>query len=358
MKRHYTGRTRYGCVLCAVAALVFIGSGAWAAEGTGQAANPIVNADFENGNTGWKLHNGKVTEEGPHGGKACLRLDRTEKGGAIALQFITLEPDTWYVCEFHYKITGAPGYTHLRFMGDLVDGKRVIPSHSYLFDRYEKDHWTRGVNHIDSGKGGRCELEIRMFIHAIETEENLPQTATLWLDDLVLRPMTSDDMKGELIENGDFENGRPGCPPPAWSRSDARKPGLPEVALTDEGAHAGKQALKVKMGPPQDTKEGFYLIRSSGLRRLPLGRPYTLSFWARASRNADNRIIFCGPAMYGPTMHLTPEWQKFTYEVITTPEQQAAAKWGSTYRFYVMGSLSLGNVTFWYDDISLRRAGQ
>ena len=359
MRRHGTERMRYGWLLCAISALLLVGVVAWAAEDTGQAANPITNGDFENGNAGWKLGNGKVTEENPHNGKACLRLDRTEKGGAIALQFITLEPDTWYVCEFYYKIVGTPGLSRLRLMGeDVAEGKRRMPAHVYFFDRYEQDQWARGINHIYSNKAGRCELEILVFINPIEAEKNLQQNATLWLDDLVLRPMTSADMKGELIENGDFEDGRPGCPPPGWSRVEARKPGFPAVAVTDKEAHAGKQALEIKMGPPQDVKEGAYFIRTSGQRRLPLGRTYTLSFWAKSSRPADSRIIFSGPAMCGPTIHLIPEWQQFTYEVVTTPEQQAASKWGHTCAFNVMGPLSIGDVTFWYDDVSLRRAGQ
>lgn len=345
-------------LLCVLVTLLFGGYGASAAEIATQAGNPIANADFENGGAGWQLSRGAVTEEGPHAGKACLRMERTGKYGASATQFITLEPDTWYVCEFYYKLTGTPGYSHIRFMGDLVDGARGIASQSYLFDRYEKDEWTRGVNHVYSEKGGRCELEIRLFINPTEPEENLPPTAALWLDDIVLRPMDSADMKGELIENGDFEDGRPGFLPPGWTRRDSREAGFPTVSVTDQEAHAGKQSLQIAMGAPRDSKGAAAFIVSAGRRRLLLGRTYTLSFWAKSSRPADSRFGFTGPASYVQNLHLTPEWQQFSFEVMATPEQQAAAKWGQAFAFQVVGQLLLGDVTIWYDDVSVQPAIQ
>ncbi|HRU07132.1 MAG TPA: hypothetical protein P5137_15305 [Candidatus Brocadiia bacterium] len=322
------------------------------------AQNPIANSDFENGAAGWSLTNALVSPDAPHTGKACLRLDRNARGGAIALQFITLPPETWYVCEFYYKIEGTPGLTQFRFMGDLVDGKRGMPSQIYYFDRCERKEWTRGVNHVYSGQGGRCELEIRLGIAPNAGEETLPPSATLWLDDIALRPMTLQDTKGELIENGDFESGNPGFMPPGWSRRDVRAPGRPTVSITGKESHTGKQALQIQMGPPQPTKEGAVFVAASGQRRVPPGRPYTLSFWAKASRKAGCRVVLSGPTSISQTIELTPDWQRFTQDVFLTPEQQSASKGGPGFGLQVLGPLSTGGLTYWFDDFSLRWDGE
>ena len=320
--------------------------------------NPVANPGFEDGSAGWTLTSGTVSREAPHAGTACLRLDRTAKGGGIALQFVTLEPETWYVCEFHYKLVGASGMSHVRIMGDVVDGVRSTPPQAYLLDRCDRSQWTRAVNHVWSDKGGRCEVEIRLHTAANPTEQSLPPAATLWVDSIVFRPMTRDDLKGELIENGGFEEGRAGLVPAGWSRGDTRRPGLPTVAATDKQAHGGTQALEIRLGPPPEKSESLVYVVTAGRRRIALGRPYTLSFWAKASRNTPARVMLSGSAPQSMAFELTPEWQRFLLAFTIMPEQQSAARQLPGFDFGAAGPLASGDVTLWYDDISLRLDGK
>lgn len=322
-----------------------------AAEGT-----LMVNGDFEAGAEGWKVPAERIVEENPHGGKQCLRLGRVGDRGGRARQFIMLPPDKWYVCEFYYRSTGNPGHSRLRFMSEnAIDGKRKIQSQCYDFDRTNMEKWSKGSMHIYSGGGDECEIEVNCCLRPNVGDEALDPNGVLWLDDFVLRPMEPADLKGEQIENGGFETGQVGFLPPGWSRGYVKKQGMPKVSLTDKQSHSGTRSLEIAMGAPRDVAGLEAYVTPSGTLRLEPGKQYRLSFWAKGSKETTAYFTGQGPRAFGYKFTTSPEWQRYTYDLAVTAEQEKAPRTSAHAILSFAGSLKLGNVTIWLDDVSLQQ---
>ncbi|OIO89237.1 MAG: hypothetical protein AUJ92_22025 [Armatimonadetes bacterium CG2_30_59_28] len=318
----------------------------------------IVNGGFETaeGNplvaAGWKINHGEIVSEGAHSGKHCLRLSKTTSGGGMASQSVFLQPDRWYNLRFSYRAQGDIGVSHIRLSKQTEAGVDVIPNNMYSFGSSRSDAWSNASLHVYSGKGGMGDMEIRLHISPNKGEATASTDASLWLDDMELEPLASADWRGEMIENGDFEEGALGSVPPGWS-SGSHRFVAPTVTITDKESHSGSRSMQIAVGAPQDIAGIDNFVVHSGARRLEPGRKYALSFWGKAERPVELRAELVGPLIISHCAFLQSEWREFKVPVIVASEQETSPKQSRFMRISFAGALKDGNVKMWVDDVRL-----
>jgi hypothetical protein len=318
-----------------------------------ESAGPLKNGGFES-KGGWQLQGAVVSPGQPHGGEASLEMSSSTVKGSTASQFVNLEPGTWYVCDFYYRITGAPGLFQMRFMSGNGGGGQGIPAQIYYWDAWQQDSWTKGAQHVYSGPGGPCELEIRMFPLGGKSADG-PQEATLFLDDIALRPMTKQDISAELLENGGFEDGRVGSPPPGWVVPQGSPSGSLTMQLTGLQFHTGNKALEVQLAGTNSTR-AVPLAATAGLRRLAVGRNYVFTIRGKASRPIKTSFSVWGPVRARRDVELTTDWQEFRMDLNISPEEQASNPNYPSFQVRIMAEPGTEPATLWFDDASLRQA--
>jgi len=315
--------------------------------------DPLKNGGFES-KGGWHLQGAVVSSVHPFGGQACLEMSSGTGMGSTALQFVNLEPGTWYVCDFYYRITGAPGLFQMRFMSGNGTGGQGIPAQIYYWGAWQQDSWAKGSQHVYSGPGGPCELEIRLFPLTGESEGG-PLQATLSLDDIALRPMSKQDIGAELLENGGFEQGRPGSPPPGWVVPQGSPPGSLAVQLAGSQFHTGNQSMEVRLGGTGSTRM-VPIAATAGLRRLAVGRDYVFTIRAKASRPVKARFSVWGPVRKNRDVELNHDWQEFRMDLNIPPEEMASNPNHPSFQVLVAAQSGTEPVALWFDDASLRKA--
>ena len=316
-------------------------------------AGPLKNGGFESKGD-WQLQGAVVSPGQPRGGEACLEMSSDSAKSSTALQFVNLEPETWYVCDFYYRITGAPGLFQMRFMSDNGGGGHGIPAQIYYWDAWQQDSWAKGTQHVYSGHGGPCELEIRMFPLSGKTADG-SQDATLFLDDIALRPMSKQDIGAELLENGGFENGQVGSPPPGWVVPQGIPSGSLAMQLTGSQFHTGNNALEVQLAGTSSTR-AVPLAATAGLRRLAVGRNYVFTIRGKASRPIKTSFSVWGPVRARRDVELTTDWQEFRMDLNVSPEEQASNPNHPSFQVRIMAEPGTEPATLWFDDASLRQA--
>jgi hypothetical protein len=313
----------------------------------------LENGSFESkGN--WQLQGAVVSPEQPHGGEACLQMSSSAAKGSTASQFVNLEPGTWYVCDFYYRITGASGLFQMRFMSGNGSGGQGIPAQIYYWDAWQQDSWAKGTQHVYSGPGGPCELEVRMFPLGGKSADG-PQEATLFLDDIALRPMTKQDIGVELLENGGFEDGLAGSPPPGWVVPQGSPSGSLAMQLTGSQFHTGSKALEIQLAGTSSTR-AVPLAATAGLRRLAVGRNYVFSIRGKASRPIKTSFLVWGPVRARRDVELNTDWQEFRMDLNISPEEQASNPNYPSFQVRIMAEPGTEPATLWFDDASLRQA--
>jgi hypothetical protein len=316
-------------------------------------AGPLKNGGFES-KADWQLQGAVVSPGQPLSGEACLEMSSGAAKGSTASQFVNLEPGIWYVCDFYYRITGAPGLFQMRFMSGNGGGGQGIPAQIYYWDAWQQDSWTKGAQHVYSGPGGPCELEIRMFPLGGKSADG-PQEATLFLDDIALRPMTKQDISAELLENGGFEDGRVGSPPPGWVVPQGSPSGSLTMQLTGSHFHTGNKALEVQLAGTNSTR-AVPLAATAGLRRLAVGRNYVFTIRGKASRPIKTSFSVWGPVRARRDVELTTDWQEFRMDLNISPEEQASNPNYPSFQVRLMAEPGTEPTTLWFDDASLRQA--
>jgi hypothetical protein len=318
-----------------------------------ESAGPLKNGGFES-KADWQLQGAVVSPGQPLSGEACLEMSSGAAKGSTASQFVNLEPGTWYVCDFYYRITGASGLFQMRFMSGNGGGGQGIPAQIYYWDAWQQDSWTKGTQHVYSGPGGPCELEIRMFPLSGKSADG-PQEATLFLDDIALRPMSKQDISAELLENGGFEDGRVGSPPPGWVVPQGSPSGSLTMQLTCSQFHTGNKALEVQLAGTNSTR-AVPLAATAGLRRLAVGRNYVFTIRGKASRPIKTSFSVWGPVRARRDVELTTDWQEFRMDLNVSPEEQASNPNYPSFQVRIMAEPGTESATLWFDDASLRQA--
>jgi len=317
-----------------------------------ESAGPLKNGGFES-KGGWQLQGAVVSPGQPLSGEACLEMSSGAAKGSTASQFVNLEPGTWYVCDFYYRITGASGLFQMRFMSGNGGEGQGIPAQIYYWDAWQQDSWAKGTQHVYSGPGGTCELEIRMFPLGGKSADGL-QEATLFLDDIALRPMTKQDIGAELLENGGFEDGRVGSPPPGWVVPQGSLSGSLTMQLTGSQFHTGNKALEVQLAGTNSTR-AVPLAATAGLRRLAVGRNYVFTIRGKASRPIKTSFSVWGPVRARRDVELTTDWQEFRMDLNVSPEEQASNPNYPSFQVRIMAEPGTESATLWFDDASLRQ---
>jgi hypothetical protein len=307
------------------------------------------------GRENWRIKNGEVTGN-PDGDSKSLRLNWKEgQDYAAASQDITLESGKWYVLTMDYQ---AAGNTGVSFAGPAIkDSRSSFRMPEYFFGGAEEGKWSRAASHIYSGPGGACGFDIILHIKDKPGESNL-KTASLTVKNPEIRGMEAADMSGELIENGDFENGAPGNIPPGWGVSFSGKAVPPSVKITGKESAGGKQCLEIDVPPPQEINGLETFAGQSGAVRLEPGKKYVLTFSAKSGAAETLSAAITGPVTEYKRFQLSPEWTKQSLE-ITVPAAKEDATERKTSRLTFEGSLKkLGGAKIWIDDVSLRQAAE
>jgi len=159
--------------------------------------------------------------------------------------------------------------------------------------------------------------------------------------------VASEETGSEMLTNGDFRSGSTG----PWVGE--RHEGAAGTFVVSNEGPSGDRALRVSITNPGSA--GWHVQLNHPNLAVESGRPYTVSFKARAS--AVRRItVDCGMAVapwsglgFVGDVNLTHEWQTFTFTF--TPSRTFSP---ARINFSNMGLLT---GTIWFADISLRPGG-
>lgn len=123
---------------------------------------------------------------------------------------------------------------------------------------------------------------------------------------------------GNLLKNGSFELGSPGGVPENWHfavSGDAQA----EIAVTDESATDGKQALRFASASARQPNVYGMVVQEAPLRA---GVPYVLKFKAKGE-NANGFLVCIGKGWHlrFRPQGIGPEWRSCSYRFTLKPEQ-------------------------------------
>jgi hypothetical protein len=318
-------------------------------------ANAIANGNFEEGKKNWRIKNGEIAAS-PGGEGKALRLNWKEKQDyAAASQDAALEPGKWYVLSMDYQAGGNTGVSFASLA--IKDSRSSFRMPEYFLGGADEGKWRRAVSHVYSGPGGACGFDIILHRRGKPGSSNL-KTASLTVKNIELRGLETADMRGELVENGDFEGGASGDTPPGWGVSHSGKATPPSVKTTDKDPAGGKQCMEIDVPPPQEINGLETFVGQSGAVRLEPGKKYALTFSVKSDAKEMISAAITGPATEYKRFQLTPEWTKHSME-ITVPAAKEDATERKTSRLTFEGSLKrLGGAKIWIDNVSLRQAAE
>lgn len=123
---------------------------------------------------------------------------------------------------------------------------------------------------------------------------------------------------GNLLKNGSFELGSPGGVPENWHFA-ASGAAQAEIAVTDESATDGKQALRFASTSARQPNVYGMVVQEAPLRA---GVPYVLKFKAKGE-NANGFLVCIGKGWHlrFRPQGIGPEWRSCSYRFTLKPEQ-------------------------------------
>ncbi len=168
-----------------------------------------------------------------------------------------------------------------------------------------------------------------------------------------------------LLFNGDFEMPAPVSPPPGWVMWGANQWKVPANYTRDAGnAHAGQASFRIHH--PADSR-GYVVSSPDHPVTIEANTAYTLTFWAKASRNVQATVGFDAYQSLKPLAGFsTPatfnfdvgsEWKQYTFRIEEGLEFFATAGRYLLLRLHATRDNS-AEVTLWVDDMVLTGAAR
>ena len=268
----------------------------------------MTNGNFETGNgNGWKLESGtSVTSSEKHGGSYAIKTTNTStKYQLIARQTYDVQANTDYVFTFWYKYEGSNSgpsfYAIVKDGTESVslndDYSRVSPSNSnwnqvsYTVNSGDYTTLTLVLQNRTAGDGGTYYFDDFSFVGPEPVE--LPDEPT--------NPVP--EVKGNLVENGNFETGNKS----GWETHQS-------TSVSMDAAYTGYYGMNLK----GDGGWGGMLNQTVA---VTAGQSYQVSMWIKAVSNGVNVQIKDGNTngtKLGSTWFTKTEWTYLTYSVTPT----------------------------------------
>ena len=223
-------------------------------------SSELINGDFEKGEEGWKLGSGASIVDTAYAGTKALQLANPNTWGESALQAIAVQPNTNYVITWYSKRVEGNGPFNLIVMDGDNQNLKVVSGQNWMNET--SGEWVKNEAVIASASA--TEMRLKFTTEAANPGIILVDNVAICVEGD--EPDEPVDPSGNLIKNGDFEEGDGGW---GWSGNTVRDTdnaytGTASARLDLDKAYGEALTQTVKMEKNTDYVIIFYTKRVSG----------------------------------------------------------------------------------------------
>ena len=223
-------------------------------------SDALVNGDFEQGDEGWSLGGSASIVDTAYEGTKALQLSNPGTWSEAAMQAFAVTPETNYVITWYSKRVEGNGPFNLIVMDGNNQNLKVVGGQNWMSET--SGQWVKNEATIASASA--TEMRIKFTTEASNPGVILIDSITVVKEGE--EPDEPVDPSGNLIKNGDFEDGDGGW---TWNGNTVRDTdnaytGTASARLDHDKAYGEALTQTVKMEKNTDYVIIFYTKRVSG----------------------------------------------------------------------------------------------